>query len=82
MEQVASHQPDAVLLDIGLPGIDGYQVARQLRERFPKEAILLIAVTGYGGEITNTRAQLAGFDHFLVKPVNISVLKEKLASRL
>ena len=81
IEQVASHQSDVVLLDIGLPGIDGYQVARQLRERFPKEGILLIAVTGYGGELNSTRAQLAGFDHFLVKPVNLSALKEKLASR-
>ena len=80
-EQVASHRPDVVLLDIGLPGIDGYQVAQQLRQHYPKEELMLIAVTGYGGEMNHTRARLAGFDHFLVKPVNLSALKETLGSR-
>ena len=42
---------------------------------------MLIAVTGYGGELNNIRAERAGFDHFLVKPVNLSALKEMLASR-
>jgi CheY-like chemotaxis protein len=81
IEQVASQQPEVVLLDIGLPGVDGYQVAEQLRERYSKEKLMLIAVTGYGGEPNNTRARRAGFDHFLVKPVNFSSLKEKLTSR-
>jgi PAS domain S-box-containing protein len=80
-ERVASHQPEVILLDIGLPGIDGYQVAQQLRQRYPRHELMLIAVTGYGGELNNTRAQAAGFDHFLVKPVNLSALKEMLASR-
>jgi CheY-like chemotaxis protein len=80
-DRVVSHQPEVILLDIGLPGIDGYQVAQQLRQRYAKEKLMLIAVTGYGGEMNNARAQLAGFDHFLVKPVNLSALKEKLASR-
>jgi PAS domain S-box-containing protein len=79
--KVASDQPEVILLDIGLPGIDGYQVAQQLRQRYAKQEHMLIAVTGYGGELNNTRAQLAGFDHFLVKPVNLSALKEMLASR-
>jgi PAS domain S-box-containing protein len=81
IEKVGSYRPDVILLDIGLPGIDGYQVARQLRDRYPKDGILLIAVTGYGGELNNARAQLAGFDHYLVKPVNLSALKERLANR-
>ena len=80
-ERVAANQPEVILLDIGLPGIDGYQVAQQLRLRYPTQELMLIAVTGYGGELTNTRARLAGFDHFLVKPVNLSALKEMLASR-
>jgi PAS domain S-box-containing protein len=79
IEQVASQRSEVVLLDIGLPGVDGYQVAEQLRERYPKEELMLIAVTGYGGELNSTRARRAGFDHFLVKPVNLSSLKEKLA---
>jgi PAS domain S-box-containing protein len=81
IEQVAADQPEVILLDIGLPGIDGYQVAQQLRQRYPKQEHMLIAVTGYGGELNNARAQLAGFDHYLVKPVNLSALKEMLASR-
>jgi CheY-like chemotaxis protein len=81
-EQVAAHLPEVILLDIGLPGIDGYQVAQQLRQRYPKDDLMLIAVTGYGGEPNNARAQLAGFDHFLVKPVNLLALKDTLANRL
>jgi PAS domain S-box-containing protein len=81
IEQVAADQPEVILLDIGLPGIDGYQVAQQLRQRYPQQEHMLIAVTGYGGELNNNRARLAGFDHYLVKPVNLSALKEMLASR-
>ena len=81
-DQVAAHRPEVILLDIGLPGIDGYQVAQQLRQRYPKDDLMLIAVTGYGGEPNNARAQLAGFDHFLVKPVNLLALKDTLANRL
>jgi CheY-like chemotaxis protein len=81
IEQVAAQKSQVVLLDIGLPGIDGYQVAQQLRELYSREDLMLVAMTGYGGEINSSRAQRAGFDHFLVKPVNLSSLKEKLASR-
>ena len=78
---VTQQKPDVVLLDIGLPGIDGYQVAQQLRQIYKPSELMLIAVTGYGGDLNYARAQFAGFDHFLVKPVNLSALKEKLASR-
>ncbi len=80
-DQVASFQPDVVLLDIGLPGLDGYQVARQLRRRFGREDLTLIAVTGYGGERDHASAKLAGFDQYLVKPLNISKLQELFAVR-
>ncbi len=80
-DQVASFQPDVVLLDIGLPGLDGYQVARQLRRRFGREDLTLIAVTGYGGERDHATAKLAGFDQYLVKPLNISSLQELFAVR-
>ena len=78
-EPVASFHPDVILLDIGLPGLDGYQVAQELRQRFADEDLMLIAVTGYGGESNHSRARLAGFDHFLVKPVNLGALKQMLA---
>jgi PAS domain S-box-containing protein len=80
-EQVLSFRPDLILLDIGLPGLDGYQVAQHLRRRFTKEELMLVAVTGYGGRPNHARAQLAGFDHYLVKPVDLGALKKMLAGR-
>ena len=78
-EQVATFHPDVLLVDIGLPGLDGYQVARKIRQDFAKETLMLIAVTGYGGEDNHARAKGAGFDHYLVKPVNLKALQEILA---
>ena len=79
-ERAASFQPDVLLVDIGLPGLDGYQVAQQIRQEFTKEKLMLIAVTGYGGAENHARAKHAGFDHYLVKPVNLKTLQELLAS--
>lgn len=73
-------RPDAVLLDIGLPDIDGYEVARRLRAQFGSE-ILLIAITGYGQSEDRERAKGAGFDEHLVKPVSI-VDVERVLTRL
>ena len=68
------HEPEVVLLDIGLPGMDGYEVAAQLRrEECCKEAVI-IAVSGYGEEQARSRSREAGFDHHLVKPVNFETL--------
>jgi two-component system CheB/CheR fusion protein len=75
----AEHRPDIVLLDIGLPGMDGYQVAQQLRQVPGMEKALLIAVTGYGQEQDRGRSQAAGFDHYLVKPVDLEALQSQLA---
>jgi CheY-like chemotaxis protein len=61
-------RPDLALVDIGLPGLDGYRVAQELRRRVG-EAIRLVAITGYGGAEDRHRALQAGFDHHLVKPV-------------
>jgi signal transduction histidine kinase/CheY-like chemotaxis protein len=63
-------QPEIVLLDIGLPGIDGYEVARRVRELPSGGDILLIAITGYGQPGDRARAFESGFDHHLVKPVD------------
>jgi PAS domain S-box-containing protein len=70
--------PEVAFLDIGLPGLDGYEVARRLRQRPGK--LLLVAVTGYGQEEDRRRAHAAGFDRHLVKPVDPTVLQELLAA--
>jgi signal transduction histidine kinase len=70
--------PEVVLLDIGLPKLDGYEVARRLREQPGGEDALLIAISGYGQEEDRRRAQQAGFDHHLTKPVDFAVLRSVL----
>jgi PAS domain S-box-containing protein len=79
LQQVCGCQPEAVLLDIGLPGLDGYQVARRLRGEMGCAA-LLVAVTGYGQEDDRRRAYEAGFDHHLTKPIDLEELAALLAA--
>ena len=67
-----------VLLDIGLPGMDGYEVAKKLRQDVCPEA-LLIAISGYGDEEARRRTKEAGFDHHLVKPVDYDALVSLLS---
>ena len=71
--------PDAILLDIGLPGINGYDLCRQLREDPRFKDTLLIAQTGWGQERDRQLAKEAGFDHHLVKPVSFEELSKLLA---
>jgi PAS domain S-box-containing protein len=73
-------QPEIVLLDIGLPGMDGYEVARRVRELPRGGDILLIAITGYGQPDDRARALESGFDHHLVKPVDTSRLIDLCAN--
>jgi two-component system CheB/CheR fusion protein len=75
------HQPEIVVLDIGLPGMNGYEVARRLREQPRFQATILAAVTGYGKEDDRRRSEEAGFDHHLVKPVAPEALQQVMASR-
>jgi CheY-like chemotaxis protein len=72
--------PDVVLLDIGLPGIDGYEVARRMRAQPGSEKVLLVALTGYGQEEDLRKSREAGFDHHLVKPVDPTSLSALLAA--
>ncbi|HEX2475823.1 MAG TPA: PAS domain S-box protein [Lacipirellulaceae bacterium] len=72
-------QPDAILLDIGLPGLDGYHIARLIRQTPELSHIRLIAVTGYGQQQDRERSRKAGFDDHLVKPVQFNSLVEALA---
>ena len=71
--------PQVALLDIGLPGMDGYELARRLRARPGLARAVLVALTGWGQEEDRRRAREAGFDHHLVKPVELSALRELLA---
>jgi CheY-like chemotaxis protein len=72
-------QPDAVIVDIGLPGLDGFEVARQVREGLQGN-VLLIALTAYEEPDYIRRAIEAGFDSYLVKPADLSKLKRMLAN--
>ncbi|MES1245112.1 MAG: ATP-binding protein [Acidobacteriota bacterium] len=73
-------RPDVVLLDIGLPGMDGFQVARGLRALPGLRGALLVALTGYGQEGDRRRSAAAGFDHHLVKPVDLEELRRLVAA--
>ena len=66
-----------VLLDIGLPGMDGYEVAKRLRERSEFNGVMMCALTGYTpSEADRQRQQETGFDHYYVKPVGLEKLTE------
>ncbi|MDB6116398.1 MAG: putative histidine kinase, hybrid, partial [Verrucomicrobiaceae bacterium] len=78
LNQAKETSPEAVILDIGLPGMDGFEVVKQLRNEVCCSASLIIALTGYGQEEDRQRAFNAGFDHHLVKPVDMKVLKRLL----
>ena len=72
----ADLKPEIVLLDIGLPGLDGYEVAEQLR--MANEGVRLIAITGYGESEARERARKSGIEHYLVKPIEASELERLL----
>ena len=77
-----AYQPDVVLLDIGLPGLDGYQVAQWIRQQASLKDVLLVAVTGYGQDSDRQRSKDAGFDHHLVKPVDFDEVERLLVTDL
>jgi CheY-like chemotaxis protein len=84
LEMARLEPPDVVLLDIGLPGMDGYQVAQALRELAPGRRFYIAAVTGYGKPEDKKRAAEAGFDAHLSKPAHPSAiirLLEELQAR-
>ena len=77
LEMASDSRPDVVLLDIGLPEMDGYEVARRLRERPDFKDVMMCALTGYTpSEADHRRQQETGFDHYYVKPVNMDKLLE------
>jgi CheY-like chemotaxis protein len=72
LERAQAEPPDVVLLDLALPGMDGYEVARRLREQCGEKRPLLIAVTGYGREEDRRRSAEAGIDLHLLKPADMA----------
>lgn len=79
IDVAAEFQPDGVLLDIGLPKLNGYDTARRIREQSWGQAMHLIAVTGWGQDNDRTQAKAAGFDHHLTKPIDIQTLVKLLS---
>lgn len=81
MEAAETLQPDVILLDIGLPGLNGYEVARRIREQRSDDGRpVLVALTGWGQDEDRRRSEEAGFDAHLVKPVDDVVLGKLLAA--
>jgi two-component system, sensor histidine kinase len=81
LEILPSYRPTVVLLDIGMPGMDGYEVARRIRQQPECRDVMLIALTGWGQEEDRRRTSQAGFDHHLLKPADIAALKALFTSR-
>jgi CheY-like chemotaxis protein len=76
----ADFRPDVMLLDIGMPGMDGYELARRVREQPWGKSAMLIAVTGWGQDQDRQRSRDAGFDQHLVKPVELEALEKLLGA--
>jgi CheY-like chemotaxis protein len=81
LETAAAFRPDVVLLDIGMPKLDGYEVCRRLRAQPWGAGVLIVAVTGWGQDSDKRRAREAGFDHHLTKPMDPAALYDLLESR-
>jgi CheY-like chemotaxis protein len=81
VESTEAFRPDVVLLDLGLPRLNGYEVARKIREQPWGRDIVLVALTGWGQDADRAKSQEVGFDAHLVKPVDFGALTKLLASR-
>lgn len=82
LEAALEQRPDVALIDVGLPGIDGYEMARRVREALGEEPMILIALTGYGSPEDRRRSRAAGFDAHLVKPLNPGLLDKVLLGEI
>lgn len=80
LQEARGFHPQVILLDIGLPKLDGFEVAKRVRKTPGLERVLLIAITGYGTEEDHRKAAEAGLDFFLVKPCNPAFLRQLLSS--
>jgi CheY-like chemotaxis protein len=73
-------RPDAIIMDIGLPGISGYEAARQIRAQNGAGRLTIVALTGWGQQADRLRSGEAGIDHHLVKPLDLAALRQILDS--
>jgi CheY-like chemotaxis protein len=80
LEKAAALQPDVVLLDIGMPKLNGYEAARRIRSQPWGQQVLLVAVTGWGQDEDRLKAREAGFDCHMVKPIDPAALTSTLAT--
>jgi signal transduction histidine kinase/CheY-like chemotaxis protein len=80
LEMLRTFVPDVVLLDLGLPGMDGYEVARRMRAEARKTDLVIIAMSGYGEDEHRRKSKAAGCDGHLVKPIQLSVLRKLLST--
>jgi CheY-like chemotaxis protein len=80
LEALPDYQPSVILMDIGMPGMSGYDVARRIREQPQYDHIKLVALTGWGQEKDRLLSRESGFDHHLTKPVDFKVLKGLITS--
>lgn len=78
LREILRQPPDVALLDIGMPGMDGYEVARRIRSNPANRRLSLIALTGWGQDEDRKRSVAAGFNHHLVKPADIEQLRQLL----
>lgn len=72
LDLASTFQPDVVLLDLSMPGLDGYSVARALRQQYAKDSLRLIAFTAWDDEVSRARAKAAGFDDHIRKPAALA----------
>jgi CheY-like chemotaxis protein len=82
VEKAVAVRPDVALIDIGLPGLDGYDVARRIRSMPDSRGIVLVALTGYAQPEYRERADQVGFDGYLAKPIDVSQLSELIETLL
>jgi CheY-like chemotaxis protein len=80
VESAGNLRPDVILMDLGMPRINGYEAARRIREQPWGRDVLMVATTGWGKEEDRRRSSDAGFDCHLVKPIEVSAVRDLLAS--
>ena len=80
LERLDAFRPSIILLDLGMPGMDGYEVAQRVRQHPHGRHVTIVALTGWGQDRDRRRSESVGIRHHLVKPVDLDVLRELLAS--